>query len=183
MKMAEDQLLVVGIKNRNHSAFEAFFHRYYNELLAFSEGIVSDIELANDIVQTVFVRIWEIANTLEADTPLRPYVYRAVKNRSLNHLRDTSVYHKHSFLYWQDLDSSETANEDGMKSEMVNEIHNSLDHLPSRMRKVLTMKYLEERRHRDIAETLCISENTVKTQLLRGKSKLRELLKDTQCVQ
>lgn len=181
--MAEDQLLIVGIKQRNHTAFESFFQRYYDELLAFAEGIVSDIELANDIVQTVFVRIWEIANTLDTNTPLRPYVYRAVKNRSLNHLRDTTVYHKHSFLYWQDLDKNQPTNEEGVRTELVNQLHSSLDHLPARMKKVLTMKYLEERRHRDIAEALSISENTVKTQLLRGKTKLREMLKDAQCVQ
>ena len=177
----EDQLLIIEIKNRNQSVFEDFFHRYYNELTLFAEGMVFDIQLANDIVQNVFIRVWEIANTLNINTPMKPYIYRAVKNRCLNYLRDTRTHDKHNFLYWQDISNACTS-EDEPCPELMGHVRNSLDSLPTKMAEIFKLKYLEERKHRDIAETLCISENTVKTQLLRGKTKLKKILVESAAV-
>ncbi|UCS95010.1 RNA polymerase sigma-70 factor [Echinicola marina] len=170
----EDKLLLREIQKRNNEVFEALFHDYYAGLIKFAEGFVFDNEVCEDIVQNIFIYIWENAEFLNITTSFKSYLYKAVRNRSLNHLRNLKIEDKHHLLYIEaSLNDPEMDMED---LEMIQKIESAIDALPPKMGKIFRLKYLEEKTVREIAAKMDVSENTIKTQLNRAKGKLRASL-------
>ncbi|QDH81219.1 RNA polymerase sigma-70 factor [Echinicola soli] len=170
----EDKLLIREIQKRNKEVFEVLFHDYYPGLVKFAEGFVFEPEVCQDIVQNIFIHIWEQAEYLTITVSLKSYLYKAVRNRCLNHIRNLNIQDKHHLLYIEaSLNDSQAGWED---TEITQKIESAIDELPPKMAEIFKLKYLEEKTLRDIAAQLDISENTIKTQLLRAKGKLRKAL-------
>ncbi|MDN3669492.1 RNA polymerase sigma-70 factor [Echinicola jeungdonensis] len=173
----EDKLLIKEIQKRNREVFKALFHDYYPGLLKFAEGFVFDKEVCEDIVQNIFVYIWEQAEYLNITTSFKSYLYKAVKNRCLNYLRSLKIEDKHNLLYLEaSLNESPVDWED---SEIPQKIEMAIEGLPPKMAEIFRLKYMEEKSLREIATQLDVSENTIKTQLLRAKDKLRGILRES----
>jgi RNA polymerase sigma-70 factor (family 1) len=171
----EDKIVLNEIRNRNLKVYEALFINYYPKLIRFAEGYLFDKQACEDIVQTLFIHFWENAGDINLDLSLKAYFYQSVKNRCLNHLRDLHIHDRHNLVYMGAILNQENA-EETEDPEIVLQISEAISKLPKDMAEVFIMKYLEGRKLREIAQINHISENTVKTQLLRSKAKLRKLL-------
>lgn len=171
----EDKILMSEIKNRNRKVFESLFHEYYPHLIRYAEGFVFDKQDCEDIVQNLFIYFWENAHRIDIQHSLKYYFYQSVKNRCLNYLRDIHVRDKHKILYQEAL-----LNEDDSSSwadvEIIRKVQEAIAQLPPQMAELFKQKYLFGRKYHEIAEINNISENTVKTQLKRGKDRMRKLM-------
>lgn len=76
-----------SIKKGNIRAYEALFRAYYKPLVIYSERIVNDHDDANEVVQDIFMKLWEKRKTLEIRSAVSSYLYRAVYNNSLQLLK------------------------------------------------------------------------------------------------
>jgi len=83
MYLQEDYILFEKIKKGDKKAFEALFHRYYGILCQHAAHFIKNEAEAEEIVQELFVRIWEKREKIQIDTSLKNYLFRAVKNQSL----------------------------------------------------------------------------------------------------
>lgn len=173
----EDKIVLKEIQKQNKAVFEAMFHEYYPGLLKFSENIVFDREVAEDILQNLFIYIWEHAEYLKITSSLKSYLYISIKNRCLNYLRNRRIEDKNQLLYIEAGISN--LDENNMEPEIFYQIQEAINSLPPKMREIFRLKYEEERSIGEISKSLQLSENTVKTQLLRAKGKLRILLKES----
>lgn len=173
----EDKLLVAEIQKRNRHVFEALFHDLYPGLIKFAEGFVFEEEVGRDTVQSVFLHVWEHAETLSINTSIKAYFYGAVKNRCLNYLRSLKIRDRHNLLYVEACLNDRQL--DLWDPEISRKIKEAIGGLPPKMAEIFTLKYLSEKSVREIALELRVSENTVKTQLLRAKEKLRVILRQT----
>ena len=173
--LVEDKILFNEIKNRNLKVYESLFSNYYPELVRFAEGYLFDKQVCEDIVQSLFIHLWENAETINFDISVKAYFFQSVKNRCLNHLRDLQIRDRHNYLYIEALLNQEDANvlED---PEIILQISAAIAKLPEHMAAVFKLKYLEGKKLREIAQINQITENTVKTQLQRAKDKLRKIL-------
>ena len=170
----EDKLLIKEIQKQNRRVFESLFHDHYPGLTRFAEGFVFDRDVSEDIVQSLFIYLWEHAENLNISSSIKSYLYFSIKNRCLNHLRGLKIQDQHHILYME-----ATLNEEGLAgedSDITRQIASCLEKLPPKMAEIFKLKYLEEHTVKEIATQLEVSENTVKTQLLRAKEKLRMLL-------
>ncbi|MEB2774678.1 RNA polymerase sigma-70 factor [Algoriphagus sp. D3-2-R+10] len=170
----ESKLLVREIQKRNKEVFEALFRDFYPGLIRYAEGFVFDDKICEDIVQNIFIHIWERAEFLTINTSIKSYLYSAVKNRCFNYLRNLKVKDRHNLLYLEACLND--TNVDFGDTEILSKIEEAIDNLPPKMANIFKLKYLNEKSIREIATELDVSENTVKTQLLRSKEKLRVLL-------
>jgi RNA polymerase sigma-70 factor (ECF subfamily) len=173
----EDRILFTEIKQGNRKVFEALFYEYYPGLIRFAENFVFDLAVCEDIVQNLFLYFWEKAPELHIQLSLKAYFYQAVRNRCLNYLRDLQVEDKHKILYVEaslDCDDPDFFEE----ADLNREVEQAIESLPDQMKELFLLKYQEGKRVREIAGIKGISENTVKTQLLRAKEKLRKKLLD-----
>lgn len=175
MKNISDQIIVREIRKRNHVVFKSLFIDYYEVLTDYAERFVFNAEQSEDIVQTLFIYIWEHADNLSIESSLSSYLFRAVRNRCLNYLRDMKVSDKYGLLYLETILTN--ANDQAENDPKINTtIMTAMSELPPEMARIFELKYIQEKKVKEIAESLHISENTIKTQLLRAKEKLRKAL-------
>lgn len=168
-------ILVEEIRNRNQQAFQQLFCTYYPRLTYFAQGYILDQPAAEDLVQALFMHIWERADHFYIQTSLEAYLYQAVKNRCLNYLRDLRIQDQQQVLYAQALlhVAEQEVEED---NHLLEAIEKAIEQLPCRMAQIFSMKYLQGKKRKEIADALNLTENTVKTQLKRAKKKISEIV-------
>lgn len=171
----EDKILLNEIKNRNLKVYESLFSNYYPQLVKFAEGYLFDKQACEDIVQNLFIHFWENAATIHLDLSIKAYFFQSVKNRCLNYVRDLQIRDRHNLLYIEALLNQDTYGEFA-DPEIIQKINLAIQQLPDQMAEIFRLKYMEDKKIKEIASTNQISENTVKTQLLRAKDKLRKIL-------
>ncbi|MCK3683901.1 RNA polymerase sigma-70 factor [Maribellus sp. YY47] len=171
-----DRLILNELQKHNKKVFEAIFYEYHQALLRFAERIVFNKDVCEDIVQSVFISLWENAGSVEIQKSLKSWLYQAVRYKGLTYLRNMNIYDKHKLIYLEYEISELIESEAQDPSELTKKINIAIETLPSEMQKIFRMKYLDGLKVREIAEQFNISENTVKTQLMRAKTSLREVL-------
>jgi RNA polymerase sigma-70 factor (family 1) len=171
----EEKIIITAIARRNRDVFEALFCEYFTLLTKYAEGFIFDRDDCEDIVQNLFINLWERADSLDIRTSIKAYLYQSVKNRCLNYLRNLNVSDNHKLLYLESMlnGSDET---DWIDPEWAERIHLALNNLPPQMAQALRLKYMEGEKIVRIARKMRISENTVKTHLTRGKKRLHKHL-------
>ena len=157
--------------------YKKSFDVLYTSLCIFSTKYINDIDLAKDIVQDVFIKIWNKDLDFKNEEHIKSYLYRAVKNKSLDILK-SKEYRSNSNLDIETLKliSSPTYFE---KQILIEETHRIVDEaintLPYKCKNIIKLS-LEGLKNKQISEELAISLNTVKTQKRIAYQKLRPLL-------
>lgn len=166
------------MKKGKEYAFDYFFNYYYPGLCVFAQKIISLPEgQAKDIVQDVFVKLWNDREKLDIKTSIRSYLFVSVRNRCMDVLRKKS----RSFQLKEMSDGHDVAEqsfETYILSELENLFNESLNKLPERCREVFELSRLQGLKNREIAEKLNLSEKTVENQMTKALHVLREELKD-----
>ena len=173
--LSEQQLAAIRGGDRN--AFERLFRAWYGRLADYTLRLVDSPDAAEDVVQSVFIALWNGRDHLPDGDVLPSYLHRACRNRALNALRDqrrsaTVPYSSddepsiapsvETALYVQDLD------------EVVQQ---ALQSLAPRTREVFLLSREQELTYGQIADTLGISVKTVETLMGRALRALREQLR------
>jgi len=173
-----DTDLAARLRAGDERAFAILYERYWEPLFRYGARSLQDTALAEDAVQDVLVDLWERRQSLAHHDNLSGYLYRAMRNRVLN-LLDRSkvrqafldtVAHTHEAGDW-------STDEKLREQELAEQIAQGMQQLPEAMRRVFELSREQGLSHREIAETLAISENTVKVQVSRALKILRKSLK------
>jgi len=167
----------------DEGAFEYFFKKYYGRLYNYCYDLLKDSLAAEEIVEELFLRIWEKRDQIVVQTSPAAYFYRTAYNNSLNYLKHKKVEDK--FLLYQThqaFEEIEKANNSFPLSTLIEKeyetkLQNSLEKLPDQCRQIFLMSRFEGKKNKEIAEILQVSVNTVKTQLLRALTRIQKDLK------
>ncbi len=160
----------------SEAQFKKVFTSSFNKLKHYAFTIVRDDVTAEEMVQNVFCRLWERNLGPESDLLSQPYLYKAVYNECLNHLKQEKHRAKHK---------ARVANEKEQTAEPVDrldsrvlekEVHQAINALPEQCRTVFQLSRMEQLKNREIAETLGISVKTVETQMTKALKTLRQKL-------
>tara|TARA_R110002050_G_scaffold261556_1_gene401640 strand:- start:130395 stop:130952 length:558 start_codon:yes stop_codon:yes gene_type:complete len=172
-------LILEEIKKKNEEVFKNFFDNHYKNLVIYANGYLYDKDSSEDVVQDVFIYIWEHANNINIETSLKGYLYAMVRNRCLNFLKSIKITDNYEFIEFNINLITEhvfdsTSEED--KKIVYHQILKIVDTLPEKMQQVVKLKFLHNYKYSEIASELDISVNTVKTQLKRAKLKITEMV-------
>ncbi len=169
--MSTEKELLQLIKNSDKKAFELIFRLYYQPLKQFASKILNDTELAEDIVQEVFVQFWETRTNMSI-VSLKSYLYTIVKNKCLNQLRHLKVrkIHHEEIIYTTEKFFDNDEKDSSLKIKLLT----SIDKLPAQCKKIFIMSRMHRLKHKEIAEELGISVKTVKNQVGKALKLLRE---------
>lgn len=167
--------------------FEDFYINWYSRARAFArEYVISEPE-AENIVQDVFLHLYERRILFEENIDLTAYFFTSIKNKCLDYLRKKVSEQEAIIEYKSELglslqikyDSLDDLNIDFPDERSLDRLINSaLETLPDRCRKIFIMSKLEGKKQKQIAEELHISINTVESQMAIAYKKLREELND-----
>ena len=180
-----EHYLTESIKKGDPKSFEFLFKSYYSNLCKYARNIVHNETLAEDLVMDIFTRIWEAPDKFVISASISGYLYQSVHNHCINYLTrkhkqfselNTETIEKLNILIPPDLTSDPLT---GMHiAELSNRIEESIELLPMECRRIFIMSRTEELSHKEIADKLGISQNTVKVQIYRALQKLHVLLKE-----
>ncbi|MGF7072497.1 RNA polymerase sigma-70 factor [Mucilaginibacter sp. NFR10] len=164
--------------NDDENAFELFFHILNNSLIKFCVLYVHQREIAEEIVSDVFVKCWlNRKNLIEIQNP-ETYLFVAVKNQSLNHIKKYSTIH---LVQIEETNSVEFVNTYNPQKEIENKelifrMDQAIAGLPQQCRIVFRLIKEDGMKYKEVAEILNISPRTVQTQLFRAIKKLSVVL-------
>ncbi len=151
--------------------FRGIFDKYFSGLVRFANRYVLNRQIAEDIVQGVFVELWEKrTNIFLIDNSLKVYLFTAVKNRCLNEIRNQHIKDANNMRYALAIVISHHKNENLISHH--DEITNAIKRLPHAVQLTINLRYFQEKSIEEISSMLGVSKNTVKTNLKRAKSKL-----------
>lgn len=172
-----DGILVDLIRQDDEKAFSVIYKRYSIPLYIHANKFISDREETKDILQKVFVKIWQIRDKLPKEIKLSAYLYQIVKNELINHIShskvvDTYLNSLSSFATTYVSDTDHVIRE----KQLQDIIEREIQHLPEKMREIFELSRKHYLSHKEIAKKLGISEKTVKNQLSNALSLLRNRL-------
>ena len=154
---------------------EGIFRDNFEALSRLAMKYIGDFDNSKDIVHEVFIAFWQKFDALPPDTQYKSYLFTAVRNKSLNYLRDQK---KHMSIADAELHAS-TESENSLESqELSREIDYALNLLPERCREVFELSRFEGMKYAQIAEQLDISIKTVEAQMSKALRLMRDHLKD-----
>lgn len=173
------------IQSGDEKALEELFRETFNILVRYAFYLTEDTCIAEEIVQDVFIRIWQKKDNISLKGPIKSYLYRAVHNQAINTLLSLNTQKSKSYtlrtgLSWNEIaDTFETEEfiiEKIEAKETEESILKMIESLPQQCREIFILSRFENRSYKEIAYTFKISENTVKTQIYRALSKIKEKL-------
>ena len=170
------------IRRRDNASYVRLYDAYFARLHRFAYNFVCDYDTANDIVQSVFISLYENAPKLSPDTKLHSWLLAAVRNRCLNYLRDHNIEVRNQHFYLENYEEPELAEHLEDNSELMGKIGAVIETLPDKCREIFELRFYKNMKQSEIAELLSISTNTVKVQIHRAIQKLREALGDSPLV-
>ncbi|HET8572533.1 MAG TPA: RNA polymerase sigma-70 factor [Edaphocola sp.] len=163
----------------SEAAFEQVFKAHFKTLHGYAYTFVKDRDVAEDMVQNTFVKLWERSGDLNIHTSLSAYLYRSVNHECLNYLKHQTVRAAHeSYTRHTAGLQEENAMEKLRHRELQEKLSEALSELPEGCRTVFQLSRFEALKYRDIAEKLGISVKTVENQMGKALKMLRLRLAD-----
>lgn len=172
---------------KNSTEFENIYVTYYSRMKRFAQEYVISEEDAENIVQDVFLDLWEQQFVFMSYSKLTAYLFTATKNRCLDFLRHKSAVRKgaerlmeqHTHELQMKLQSLEALNDDIFSEpDIESVVQKAIETLPERCRKIFVMNKIEGKKQKEIATELNISLHTVESQMAIAYRKLKEALKE-----
>lgn len=175
MDSVPEKKLLLNLKEGDASAFEEVFFRYNQRIFNFCLRFIRSNDEVEEIVQRVFVALWEQRDTINPEKSVSSYLFGIAKNLVYQEFRK-KVYREAALRKMEKKEDvhEESAYQEIFFGELKEILHSVVEQLPSRQKEI----YLLSREHGlsyfEIATRLGISENTVDTQLRRALSFIRE---------
>ena len=155
--------------------FKQLFESYFKKMTLFAEYFLLDRGEAEDIVQEVFIDLWNNAPTLPEVSNLKSYLFTQVRNRSLNRLKHLHV--EDNYKQWL-LEAQAYAEipEVEIDQDMLKKVYDVIEELPDQSKIIFKRCVLDGKKYKEVAEEMNISVNTVNTQMSRAYKFIRSRL-------
>ena len=169
-----DNKLIVAIGNDDYNSYQKLFVRYYGRLCCYVYHLLGDREDAEDVVQDLFLTLWNNRKKITIDENVSGYLYKMAKNLALNHIRTQMNYQtvlenrEEPPPYYEEI-SLETEEFRKLLFECINL-------LPDRCKEILLLHRVKGLKQKEIADQLSISVKTIKNQIGASLQRLRKCL-------
>ena len=167
------------IKRSDSEAFRTVFDLFQAKLFAFLHYKLGDRAVAEDIVQEVFIKLWENRHQLKENLSLKSYLYTIASNLALNHMRHAKVVVRFQQEQKSEQQIGDSVHDELEKREIRENLLRAMEKLPEKSRMVFMLSRFDDLSYKEIAEQLEISIKTVESHM--GKA-LRLLRKSLQAV-
>jgi RNA polymerase sigma-70 factor (family 1) len=160
----EEEIIWKRIQKKDNKAFESYYKMHYKSFFVMACRYLKNTEQAEEIVNDVFMKIWEDGNKISIDSSLKSYIYRAIINRSLNEIQKNKKDLNLAIDLYNTQEESYELREIE-ENELKIKLFKAIDLLPEQCRKVFQLSRFEELKQQEIADKLGISIKTVKNHI------------------
>ena len=174
-KLHSEEEALTALQAGEENGLHFFFDRYYTPLIFFCQSIVESRSIAEEIASEAFVKLWGAAHSLAEPRKVKFFLYRVVRNASIDHLRHQKTGLRVATEYEK---TASRCDQDALHKLIETETHHRLytliNQLPFKCRQVFQMFYFQDKAMKEIADELGVSINTVKTHKQRALQLLKE---------
>lgn len=176
-QMVDERELVIRLIDGDEDAFCELYAAYKNRLLYFAMKFVKSREFAEDIFQDAFSVVWQSRRFINPDASFSSYLYTIVRNRILNQIRDMSNEDQlKEHILSQAVDATNDTKSEILLNDLKEIIGRALDQLTPRQREVFKMSRDQQMSHKEIADALGVSVNTVQEHISVSLKVIRSYL-------
>jgi len=174
-----EQHFIKRLKSGDKTVFDMLYSHYYSTMVRIAHDILHDTGLAEEVVQDIFVKLWENCSTLSINSSLSAYIIKMVRNRSIDCLKakarkiDTvSIDQSEIQAKLHEMGMDTTIEEELFSTPLEIAFQHTLEQLPAQCRQIFILNRLDGYSNKEISDMLQISVSTVKTQISRALQKL-----------
>lgn len=180
MKTWSDSELFEELKMDNKMAFSILFDRYSDILFRFIQKRIESIPDVEDIIQEVFISMWNRRSKIEVGDSIYPYLFKAAKYEMIDWLIKSEKRNRH--LDYLEINKDQyligtTSEDELIAKELARLLENEMSLMPDTMRSVFRLSRSEDMSIKDIANQLSLSEQTVKNNVSMALNRLKFKLK------
>lgn len=176
MTSSDDRLLFQKIRDGDVKAFQSLFETCYAPLCHYAVHFLNDDDHAREVVQIVFVRLWEKRLSLDVTVSLRRYLFRSVHNQCINLLQQEKA-RKISTAKLPDTSAEEEEDQAVFSPDVMLKLEEAISSLPRKRREIFRLSREKGMKYREIADEMNISVKTVEAQMGLALKTLREKLR------
>ncbi len=167
-----------GLVSRDKmSGHEILFRNYFKPLVVYATRIIGDANEAEDVVQEVFLNLWNTRSDISKDDDMTSYLFVAVKNGCLKKVRHEKVKHRYENYMKYSVSPTDNPHHYMMLKEIEQCIDETLEGMPQRTQDIFLLSRYEKKKYKEIAVKMDISIKTVELHISKVLVALRDKLK------
>ena len=179
--LVDEVTLLKRLKEGDMKVFNTLYREYHGKLCDFARYFLKDSFWADEVVQEVFITVWENRSDIRITSSLQAYLFRCVHNRCINLLKHENVMQHALELYATELEQelmsvglTDAWFYETFSDLKIKRLKAHIRSFPRQQKEIFLKVRIDGKSYKEVAQELCISVNTVKTQLSRALNKLRK---------
>lgn len=175
----EETHLIPLIKRGDKGAFTELYRLYYYDLCNYAFSYIKRTDISEEVVQDVFFNIWKLRKEWNPIDKPRAYLYKAVRNKSLDYLKHRKIEMQWEIDYKEsNINTDDMAEQGHDRQELKKAIKSVVEQLPERRKTIFLLSREHGLSYKEIAEVLELSVKTVEVQIGRTFKAMRDKLSD-----
>jgi len=175
--MYDDSALVIRLHKDDVRAFDLLYSKYYRALYAFILKYLKLPQLSEDILQEVFLKVWEVRKQINPENSFQAYLYKIARNRVYKEFKKIAAEDERLLLLaGQIAQSAEEPEAKARWNEYQRIFENAVERLPAQRKRIFRLCRQEGRSYEEVASELHISRNTVKEHMVLGTKFIKEFI-------
>ncbi|MGX1930589.1 RNA polymerase sigma factor [Flagellimonas sp. 2504JD4-2] len=166
--------LILQLKKGNADSYAYLVDTYNHKLCLYANSLMNDIPIAEDIVQNVFIRVWERRDNLNPNFSIKSYLYKSVYNACINEYKKNQSVTALEKKYIEELDRIVEDKDEAALEKLIGLVKEAIQELPPKCKEIFLLSKKEGLTNVEIAEYLNVSKNTIERQITIAFSKIRE---------
>lgn len=164
---------------RTPEQFQQLYGRYYKVMMLYALKNTADRQAAEDLVQNVFLSLWENRDSFREEASVRSYLYLTIRRRVIDQMRHAKVEGKYkNYVLKESGDMLAVEDdEDVFTNEVYRRLFDAINELPHRQRELFLL-YMQGKKNAEIAQVMNITEETIRVQKKRALKTLRKKMGD-----
>lgn len=169
--------LINDLKDGHENAFALLYDIFYSDLVLYCGTYIREKASCEDIVQGIFLKLWDCRTELRIETSLKSYLMTAVRNRCMDRFRHSVIVRNHAYNYLEDpLRDSYNTYDYVLYSDLRAKLDDALTAMEPKYSEAFRMNRFENLKYREIAEKLEVSEKTVENRIRKAAELLKKQL-------
>lgn len=175
MQKTDDIQLYAQIKGNDRNAFDVLFRKYYAELVRLAFFYTKSPDIAEEVVQEMFIGLWQNRKKINIHTTVKSYLCISVKNTALNKIKSDKTRQMYESQYTKNI--SDDQSEAERLEELKKAVYKAIENLPEKCKNIFELSRFDGLTYQEIADYLQISKKTVENQMGIALKKLRHFIK------
>lgn len=174
----DNNILIESLRNGDEKAYTYLIDSYHHKLCVYANSLAKNIYSAEDIVQNVFIKVWEQRARLKSDHAIKSFLYKLVYNEFIDLYRKNQSLFSLEKTYHDALNSVVLEDESESFQRILKVVNKEIESLPPKCKEVFILSKKEGLTNIEIAEHLDVSIKTVEAQITKAFSILRSSLEE-----